>query len=51
MKTQKCAVSQYLIESVLAKVREGEIAVPEIQRLFVWGVSQVCDVPDCGAAR
>ena len=44
MKTQKYAVNQYLIESVLSKVREGEIAIPEIQlrrpRFFwtrIWG--------------
>lgn len=51
MKTRKYAVNQYLIESVLAKVREGEIANPEMQRLFVWDVFHVCDLPDCGAAR
>lgn len=46
MKTQKYAVNQYLIESVLAKVREGEIAIPEIQRPFVWDASQVRDLLD-----
>lgn len=46
MKTQKYAVNQYLIESILAKVREGEIAIPEIQRPFVWGASQVRDLLD-----
>jgi hypothetical protein len=51
MKTQKYAANQYLFESVLAKVREGEIAVTEIQRPFIGDASQVCDVPDCGAAR
>ena len=44
MKTQKYAVNQYLIESVLSKVREGEIAIPEIQRPFVWDASQVRDL-------
>jgi len=46
MKTQKYAVNQYLIESVLSKVREGEIAIPEIQRPFVWDASQVRDLLD-----
>lgn len=46
MKTQKYAVNQYLIESILAKVREGEIAIPEIQRPFVWDASQVRDLLD-----
>lgn len=46
MQTQKYAVNQYLIESVLAKVREDEIAIPEIQRPFVWDSSQVRDLLD-----
>jgi len=46
MKTQKYAVNQYLIESVLSKVREDEIAIPEIQRPFVWDTSQVRDLLD-----
>ncbi|MEO5332328.1 MAG: DUF262 domain-containing protein [Magnetococcus sp. YQC-5] len=46
MKTQKYAVNQYLIESILAKVRENEIAIPEIQRPFVWDGSQVRDLLD-----
>jgi hypothetical protein len=44
VKSQKNAVNQYLIESVLSKVREGEIAIPEIQRPFVWDASQVRDL-------
>ena len=46
MKTQKYAVNQYLIESVLSKVREEEIAIPEIQRPFVWDSTQVRDLLD-----
>jgi hypothetical protein len=46
MKIQKYAVNQYLIESILSKVREGEIAIPEIQRPFVWDASQVRDLLD-----
>jgi len=46
MKVQKYAVNQYLIESVLSKVKEGEIAIPEIQRPFVWDATQVRDLLD-----
>lgn len=46
MKSQKYAVNQYLIESILSKVREQEIAIPEIQRPFVWDTSQVRDLLD-----
>ncbi len=46
MKIQKYAVNQYLIESVLSKVKEGEIAIPEIQRPFVWDATQVRDLLD-----
>ena len=33
---QKYAVNQHLIETLLAWVNSGEIAIPEIQRPFVW---------------
>jgi len=46
VKVQKYAVNQYLIESVLSKVKEGEIAIPEIQRPFVWDAAQVRDLLD-----
>jgi hypothetical protein len=46
MQTQKYSVNQYLIESILAKVHENEIAIPEIQRPFVWDASQVRDLLD-----
>ena len=46
MGTQKYEVNQYMIQSVLAKVREGEIAIPEIQRPFVWEAWQVRDLLD-----
>jgi hypothetical protein len=36
MKTQKYAVNQHLIATLLAWVKCGEIAIPEIQRPFVW---------------
>lgn len=46
MKTQKYAVNQHLIETVLAWVNSGEIAIPEIQRPFVWKASKVRDLLD-----
>ena len=46
MGAQRYAVNQYMIESLLAKVRESEIAIPEIQRPFVWEASQVRDLLD-----
>lgn len=46
MGIQRYAVNQYMIESLLSKVREGEIAIPEIQRPFVWDASQVRDLLD-----
>jgi hypothetical protein len=46
MPIQKYSVNQYLIESLLSRVREGEIAIPEIQRPFVWESSQVRDLLD-----
>lgn len=46
MKTQKYTVNQYLIETILAYVNSGEIAIPEIQRPFVWDSSKVRDLMD-----
>lgn len=43
---QKYSVNQYLIETVLAWVNSGEIAIPEIQRPFVWDSSKVRDLMD-----
>ncbi len=43
---QKYAVNQHLIETLLAYVKSGEIAIPEIQRPFVWDASQVRDLLD-----
>lgn len=38
---QKYAVNQYEIASLLTFVKSGEIAIPEIQRPFVWDSSKV----------
>jgi uncharacterized protein with ParB-like and HNH nuclease domain len=46
MKTQKYSVNQHLIETVLAWVTSKEIAIPEIQRPFVWDSSKVRDLMD-----
>lgn len=46
MKTQKYAVNQHLIENILSWVKTGEIAIPEIQRPFVWSASKVRDLMD-----
>lgn len=43
---QKYSVNQYLIENILSWVSSGEIAIPEIQRPFVWDSSKVRDLMD-----
>lgn len=43
---QKYAVNQYLIEALLNWVKTGEIAIPEIQRPFVWDGAKVRDLMD-----
>jgi hypothetical protein len=46
MTSQKYAVNQHLIETLLSWVKSGEIAIPEIQRPFVWDASKVRDLMD-----
>ncbi len=46
MAMQRYSVNQHLIETLLAWVKSGEIAIPEIQRPFVWDASQVRDLLD-----
>jgi hypothetical protein len=41
MELQKYSVNQQLIETVLAWMQSGEIAIPEIQRPFVWNTTKV----------
>lgn len=43
---QKYQVNQHLIEYLLASVKSQEIAIPEIQRPFVWESSKVRDLMD-----
>jgi hypothetical protein len=46
MQTQRYSIQQPLIESLLTWVKEKEIAIPEIQRPFVWERSKVRDLMD-----
>ena len=46
MQTQKYSVNQHPIETLLSWVKSGEIAIPEIQRPFVWKGSKVRDLMD-----
>ena len=43
---QKYSVNQHLIETVLSWINSGEIAIPEIQRPFVWDATKVRDLID-----
>lgn len=46
MKTQKYSLNQHSIETFMAWVQSGEIAIPEIQRPFVWSSKKVRDLMD-----
>lgn len=46
MQTQKYSVNQHLIGTLMAWVQSGEIAIPEIQRPFVWDSTKVRDLMD-----
>ena len=46
MSSQKYSVNQPLIETLVSWVKSGEIAIPEIQRPFVWNSTQVRDLMD-----
>src|SRR5215213_6752929 len=41
MPTQRYAVTQASVDTLFAWVRSGEIAIPEIQRPFVWDATKV----------
>ncbi len=43
---QKYSVNQHLTEIILSWVKSGEIAIPEIQRPFVWEATRVRDLLD-----
>jgi len=46
LKTQKYSVNQQSIEIILSWVKSGEIAIPEIQRPFVWNSTGVRNLMD-----
>lgn len=46
MQTQKYSVNQHQISTFLAFVKDGQIAIPEVQRPFVWDSSKVRDLLD-----
>src|SRR3990170_352447 len=43
---QKYTVNQYPLSNILSWVQSDEIAIPEIQRPFVWNTTQVRDLMD-----
>lgn len=45
-KTSKYSVNSYDVNTILAWITSGEIAIPEIQRPFVWDASKVRDLMD-----
>ncbi len=46
MQQQKYSVNQHHIATFLAFVRDGQIAIPEVQRPFVWDSTKVRDLMD-----
>ncbi|MCW5771000.1 MAG: DUF262 domain-containing protein [Rhodospirillaceae bacterium] len=46
MTVQKYSVNQHLVQTLLTWVKTGEIAIPEIQRPFVWESSKIRDLID-----
>ena len=46
MATQRYSVTPYPIETLLTWVKSGEVAIPEIQRPFVWDATRVRDLLD-----
>ena len=46
MSVTKFSVNHHPIEIILSWIKSGEIAIPEIQRPFVWGSTKVRDLID-----
>lgn len=46
MTTQRYSVTPHPIETILTWVKSGEIAIPEIQRPFVWSATEVRNLLD-----
>ena len=42
--SEKYSVHDYTVEQILNLIKSNEIAIPEIQRLFVWKGRQVRDL-------
>lgn len=40
------SVNNYTVETLLSNIKSGNIAIPEMQRLFVWDSSKVRDLVD-----
>ena len=47
----KYSVHQQPVETLLTWIKSGEIAIPEIQRPFVWNATRVRDLIDCSTHR
>ena len=48
--TEKYNASNVSLEQILSYIKSGEIAIPEIQRPFVWKPRQVRDLIDLNSA-
>ena len=46
MSIQQYSVNQYPIETLLTWIKSNEIAIPDIQRPFVWNATKVRDFID-----
>jgi len=46
MVIQQYSVNQHPIQTLLTFIQSGEIAIPEIQRPFVWSATKVRDFLD-----
>jgi len=46
MSDNKYSVTQYPVSSILEYIKSGDIAIPEIQRPFVWKSKNVRDLID-----
>ena len=46
MSVTKFSINHHPIEIILSWIKSGEIAIPEIQRPFVWGSTKVRDLID-----
>ena len=46
MAFDKYSVTQFSVSSILGFIEAGDIAIPEIQRPFVWQPKDVCNLID-----